>query len=225
MSWIAGAAAAAGGIMDAVNKNQAKQKQKGLLSKMNKLYRQNLMETESLYGQAYQQIMKGMMYGNQGYAQGRKDVSMSGAGSRQAVMDMMKQNLAEMKQQSISGGFGNSTVLSNLNRGVYADTQRNLLGVDSNIAGQLGGMSVNQGMMQQAAMQQLAQLLMAKAAAKNSGYQGWAGALGNVQHTASGGGNQDFSGIMKLFGGMFGGGGGGGSSSAGSGIGGMAGMF
>ncbi len=221
MSW--GALAALGGAaLNASSQHKAKSAQAALLSKIKDLFRNQQLETDVLYGGAQQQILKGMMESNKGYAQARKDVSMSGSGSRQQIMDMMKQNIAQLQQNAISGGFGNSSVLLNMQRGAYADTQKNLLGLDSNIAGQLGGMSVDQGQMNAALYGQIAQILMAQANAKAGMTKSHSNLLSGVQHKGGSGGG--FGGLDKIFsslGGMFGGGGG---SSGGSSFGGWGGQ-
>jgi hypothetical protein len=180
------------GVMNLISGNSAQQAQHGQYSAASNFLQRKWPAIEALYGQAQGALGAGFDQAQaltKGYGQSAKrDIFASG-----------QQNQASAVDNSISRGLWGNSYLGSLQRGIASDTSRQMSGVDENTAMMLSNLLKQKGMAQSGLFSQEAGALQGMSQSELSAVTGF-------QHT----GNQsNLSGLMSMFGGMFGGGGGG----------------
>jgi len=124
------------------------------------------------------------------------DVRGMARGSKQAVHDNAKRQTAGASQSLLNRGLLNSSVGASMQRGINADTQRNLSGIDARQAGFLSQLNQNRAGVRAAVEGDFANLPIQQNQMGMNMTSMFANALGQQGHVAQGGSN----GFSQLFG-------------------------
>lgn len=151
----------------------------------------------------------------EGIEAARREVSASGRGSRQSILDQGQQAASSAQDYATRSGLGGSTMSTNLARGVGSDTTRRLMELNQSLSGLYSGLAQARGGAESNMNRELADLELQKYISEkgiNDQMLGlWTGQMSGGQQPMSlnlGGLAQPFGQAFSWLGSLFGGGGG-----------------
>lgn len=115
------------------------------LKQIEALYAQIAAQQNQAYGNAEIEQKKAVGNINTGYGNALANSSLVANNAKNNVTQQGQQSLASMTQSLASRGLYNTTAFDAAKRGVAADTQKSLSGIDAALAQLQGGLQVGQG--------------------------------------------------------------------------------
>lgn len=144
-----------------------------------------------------------------GYEAGKAQASRLGEASRRQTLDREQQGMGEVSAGLAQSGLWNTSTKANLQRGVQAQTSRELQDIDQMLAGVFSDLEVGKGLAQAQVQGGLAGLFERKAGARQMLNQNWMAQLygGGGQAMRGPSPWEDIMGLVGTAGGAFLGGG------------------
>ena len=155
---------------------------KAQLAQILAIHKQLQAQQGGLYANALQQQKKGLGAINTGYDKALGEVANSGYSAKQSVLSREQQNLGTMNQGLTNAGLGSTSVMQNLQRGVYSDTNRNLAQVDEMLANMRSGLQAQKAQAQAGQYGALAGLFQNQNQANVGLGSSLINTIGSVQH-------------------------------------------
>lgn len=94
------------------------------------------------YAQAEKQMKEQVGDITRGYDAAIGNQSLGVGAAKNDVKDLQKQAMAGAQQQTINSGLGNTSVLGNLNRGIYSDAAKQMSHINAQLANNLASLQV-----------------------------------------------------------------------------------
>lgn len=156
-----------------------KKQLKGILGEYQKL---NLGQQATKASALFQQG-QGLNAINKGYGGALGALGAAGSGAKRTVLEREQENLGSLKAGLVSSGLDSSTLNTNLQRGVYSDTSRNLADIDEAIGQLKSNLLAARGHAQAGQYGAMAGIHQGQGAQQTALGQSLIGTLGNVQYS------------------------------------------
>lgn len=136
-----GISSLAGGLFGGSSGDPGKKR----LKQIEKIYAQLLAQQNQAYGKAEMHQKQTIGALNTGYSNALANSGLAATNAKKNVQQAGQQNLASTTQSLASRGLYNTTALDSARRGVMADTQRQMSGIDAALASLQSQLQVGHG--------------------------------------------------------------------------------